>query len=111
MDLNGKALFCFQSPLVSELVTRSAQASWRASLLSEQPREVDRFEEPGRNRNTLNLGVCGSMISPKMKEGILVKGSKFSDAQVKQTEDGLLISDLCREFGMSVPSFYKRRSK
>lgn len=46
-----------------------------------------------------------------MKEEILMKKSKYSDAQImtilKQAENGVPVSDLCREHGMSSASFYK----
>ncbi len=44
-----------------------------------------------------------------------MKKSKYSDAQImailKQAENGMPVSDLCREHGMSSASFYKWRSK
>ncbi len=44
-----------------------------------------------------------------------MKKSKYSDAQImailKQAENGVPVSDLCREHGMSSASFYKWRSK
>ena len=44
-----------------------------------------------------------------------MKKSKYSDAQImsilKQAENGVPVSDLCREHGMSSASFYKGRSK
>ena len=44
-----------------------------------------------------------------------MKKSKCSDTQImailKQVENGVPISDLCREHGMSGASFYKWRSK
>ena len=44
-----------------------------------------------------------------------MKKSKYSDAQImailKQDENGVPVSDLCREHGMSSASFYKWRSK
>jgi putative transposase len=50
-----------------------------------------------------------------MKEEILMKESKYSDAQImsilKQAESGVPVADLCREHGMSSASFYKWRSK
>jgi putative transposase len=50
-----------------------------------------------------------------MKEEILMKKSKYSDAQImsilKQAESGMPVADLCREHGMSSASFYKWRSK
>ena len=50
-----------------------------------------------------------------MKEEILMKKSKYSDAQImsilKQAEGGVPVADLCREHGMSSASFYKWRSK
>ena len=59
--------------------------------------------------------MCGSGVFSKMKEEILMKKSKYSDAQImailKQAENGVPVSDLCREHGMSSASFYKWRSK
>ena len=50
-----------------------------------------------------------------MEEEILMKKSKYSDAQImailKQAENGVPVADLCREHGMSSASFYKWRSK
>jgi len=50
-----------------------------------------------------------------MEEEILMKKSKYSDAQImailKQAENGVPVADLCREHGMSGASFYKWRSK
>ncbi len=50
-----------------------------------------------------------------MEEEILIKKSKYSDAQImailKQAENGVPVSDLCREHGMSSANFYKWRSK
>ena len=50
-----------------------------------------------------------------MDEEILMKQSKYSDAQImgilKQAEGGVPVSELCREHGMSTASFYKWRSK
>lgn len=44
-----------------------------------------------------------------------MKRSKFSDSQImeslKRAEAGLPVPDLCRELGISVPTFYKWRSK
>ncbi len=44
-----------------------------------------------------------------------MKQSKYSDAQImsilKQAEGGVLVTELCREHGMSNASFYKWRSK
>ena len=44
-----------------------------------------------------------------------MKRSRFSDNQIisilKQNENGLSVSDLCREHGMSRATFYKWRSK
>lgn len=44
-----------------------------------------------------------------------MRSSKFSDNQIiailKQNEDGVSVSDLCREHGMSSASFYKWRAK
>lgn len=44
-----------------------------------------------------------------------MKKSKYSDAQImailKQAENGVPVSDLCREQGMSGAGFYKWRSK
>ena len=45
-----------------------------------------------------------------MKEEILMKKSKYSDARImtilKQAESGVPVADLCREHGMSSASFY-----
>jgi putative transposase len=50
-----------------------------------------------------------------MKEEILMKKSKYSDAQImsilKQAESGVPVADLCREHGISSASFYKWRAK
>jgi putative transposase len=50
-----------------------------------------------------------------MKEEILMKKSKYSDAQIirilKEAENGVPVADLCCEQGMSSASFYKWRSK
>jgi putative transposase len=50
-----------------------------------------------------------------MDEEIRMKKSRFSDAQImgvlKQAENGVPISELCREHGMSSASFYKWRAK
>ena len=44
-----------------------------------------------------------------------MKTGRYSDAQImgilKQAESGVLISELCREHGMSNASFYKWRAK
>ena len=44
-----------------------------------------------------------------------MKNGRFSDAQImgilKQAEDGVPVSELCREHGMSSASFYKWRAK
>ena len=44
-----------------------------------------------------------------------MKNGRFRDAQImgilKQTEDGVPVSELCREHGMSSASFYKWRAK
>lgn len=44
-----------------------------------------------------------------------MKTSRFSDSQIlailKQAEDGVLVSELCREHGMSSVTFYKWRAK
>jgi len=44
-----------------------------------------------------------------------MKTSKFSDSQIlailKQAESGTAVPDLCREHNISVPTFYKWRSK
>ena len=44
-----------------------------------------------------------------MKEEILIKKSKYSNAQVmsilKQAENGVPVSDLCRDHGTSSASF------
>lgn len=50
-----------------------------------------------------------------MNEEILMKKSKYSDAQImgilNQAENGVPVADLCREHGMSSASFYKWRAK
>lgn len=44
-----------------------------------------------------------------------MKNGRYSDAQImavlKQAEGGVPVSELCRELGMSSPSFYKWRAK
>ena len=44
-----------------------------------------------------------------------MKNGRFSDAQImvilRQAENGVPVSELCREHGMSSASFYKWRSK
>ena len=44
-----------------------------------------------------------------------MKRSRFSEAQImgilRQAEDGVAVSELCREHGMSSASFYKWRAK
>jgi putative transposase len=44
-----------------------------------------------------------------------MKKSRYSDSQIlaiiKQAESGVPVSELCREHGMSVASFYKWRAK
>ncbi len=44
-----------------------------------------------------------------------MKTARFIDAQImgilRQAESGVLVSELCREHGMSSASFYKWRSK
>lgn len=44
-----------------------------------------------------------------------MKKSRFSEAQImgilRQGEDGIAVSDLCREHGMSSASYYKWRAK
>jgi len=44
-----------------------------------------------------------------------MKKSRYSDSQIlaiiKQAESGALVSELCREHGMSAASFYKWRAK
>lgn len=44
-----------------------------------------------------------------------MKQSRFSDSQImailKQAENGLAVPDVCREHGISVPTFYKWRAK
>tara|TARA_R100001460_G_C3530950_1_gene173509 strand:+ start:73 stop:339 length:267 start_codon:yes stop_codon:yes gene_type:complete len=44
-----------------------------------------------------------------------MKKSRFSDSQIlsilKQAENGVPVSELCREHGMSSASFYKWRAK
>jgi putative transposase len=50
-----------------------------------------------------------------MTEEILMKKSKYGDAQImailKQAENGVPVSDLCREHGVSSARVYKWRSK
>ena len=44
-----------------------------------------------------------------------MKRSRFADCQVlsilKQAEDGVAAAELCRQYGISVATFYKWRSK
>jgi putative transposase len=44
-----------------------------------------------------------------------MKNGRFRDAQImgilKQAEDGVPVSELCREHGMNCASFYKWRAK
>ena len=44
-----------------------------------------------------------------------MKNGRYSDAQImailKQSEGGVPVSELCREYGMSSASFYKWRAK
>lgn len=44
-----------------------------------------------------------------------MKVSRFSDSQIfailKQTEEGIPVTELCREHGMSSATFYKWRAK
>lgn len=44
-----------------------------------------------------------------------MKTSRFSDSQIlailKQAEDGIAVTELCREHGMSSAAFYKWRAK
>jgi putative transposase len=44
-----------------------------------------------------------------------MKKSKFSESQIlailKQNEEGMKVTDLCREHGISQPTFYNWRSK
>lgn len=44
-----------------------------------------------------------------------MKTSRFSDSQIlailKQSEDGIPVTELCREHGMSSAAFYKWRAK
>lgn len=44
-----------------------------------------------------------------------MKQSRFPDSQImailKQAENGLAVPDVCREHGISVPTFYKWRVK
>jgi putative transposase len=44
-----------------------------------------------------------------------MENGRYSDAQImtilKQAEGGVLVSELCREHGMSSASFYKWRAK
>ena len=49
-------------------------------------------------------------------EGVLqMKKSRFTDSQImdalKRVEAGLSVPDLCRELGISSPTFYKWRSR
>lgn len=48
-------------------------------------------------------------------EEIQMKKSRFSEAQImtilQQAENGVPVSELCREHGMSSASFYKWRAK
>jgi putative transposase len=50
-----------------------------------------------------------------MHEEILMKTSRYSDAQIlsilRQADGGVPVADLCREHGMSTASFYKWRAK
>jgi len=49
-----------------------------------------------------------------MKEEILMKQSKYSEAQIMgilNQAEGVPVADLCREHGMSSASFYKWRAK
>ena len=45
----------------------------------------------------------------------MIKSKRYSDAQImgilKQAENGVPVSELCREHGMSNASFYKWRAK
>jgi putative transposase len=44
-----------------------------------------------------------------------MKKSKFTEAQIikvlKSQEEGKKVSEICREFGISEPTFYNRKSK
>ena len=44
-----------------------------------------------------------------------MKQSRFTDSQImailKQVENGLAVPDVCREHGISVPTFHKWRAK
>ncbi len=44
-----------------------------------------------------------------------MKASRFSDSQIlgilKQAENGILVTELCREHGISSATFYKWRAK
>ena len=55
-----------------------------------------------------------SRILAVMNEEILMKQSKYSEAQIidilNQAVSGVPVADLCREHGMSSASFYKWRA-
>lgn len=50
-------------------------------------------------------------FSAKEEDSSAIKQSRFSDSQImailKQSEKGLAVPDVCREHGISVPTFYK----
>jgi putative transposase len=54
-------------------------------------------------------------FSRKIEEEIWMKQSKYSDAQImgilKQAENGVPVTELCREHGMSSAAFYRWRAK
>jgi putative transposase len=54
-------------------------------------------------------------FSRNLLEEVPVKKSRYSDSQIlailKQAENGVPVSELCREHGMSSAAFYQWRSK